>query len=155
MEIRSKEGLLHFQRWRFIDLPWFGVYIHRILQSDDDFHLHNHPWNYFSVVLDGDGLEINEEWVPENLNPGFYTFHKRSRYHQIEVHNPLTTFFVRGKKYWSDKKEGISNWGYCVDGEFVHHLRYREMKREQLFDSPDNIFLLEGYDDEVEDDSLE
>jgi hypothetical protein len=56
-EIRSKEGILHFQRYELFKTPWFRCYLHRIFEGDKDLHLHNHPWNFLGIILKGSYIE--------------------------------------------------------------------------------------------------
>lgn len=57
-EIRSKENVLHFRRWQILALPWGTLYLHHIARADQDEHLHNHPWNFTSLILKGGYVEI-------------------------------------------------------------------------------------------------
>jgi hypothetical protein len=58
-EIISKEGVLHFRRWRIIECLLFNIYIHKIYVKDND--LHDHPWNYFSLILSGSYIEKTKD----------------------------------------------------------------------------------------------
>lgn len=40
-------------RLRIIQTPWFGVYLHKLCTPDPRDTLHNHPWNFFSIILRG------------------------------------------------------------------------------------------------------
>jgi hypothetical protein len=49
----------YMERWWLIPRnPWFNVYLHRILRSDDDRALHDHPWVNCSILLDGSYVEL-------------------------------------------------------------------------------------------------
>lgn len=37
-------------RYILVKNPWFSIYAHRFLRSDIDTH-HDHPWNFFTLVL--------------------------------------------------------------------------------------------------------
>src|SRR5271157_1654536 len=52
-EIISQKGQVHFRRYRLLSTPWFNVYLHQILKSDEDRHFHDHPWSFFSFLLKG------------------------------------------------------------------------------------------------------
>lgn len=41
------------ERWRLVQTPWFGIYVHFIYREDLDRDPHDHPWNFFSIVLRG------------------------------------------------------------------------------------------------------
>jgi hypothetical protein len=40
-------------RWRLIQTPWFGIYLHKIMTSDPRPTLHDHPWPFLAIVLRG------------------------------------------------------------------------------------------------------
>lgn len=47
----------YLTRWRIIQTPWFGVYLHRIGTPDSRPTLHDHPWNFTAFVLRGGYIE--------------------------------------------------------------------------------------------------
>jgi hypothetical protein len=51
-------------RWRIIQTPLFGVYLHKLGTSDPRDTLHNHPWPFISFVLRGGYLEAVQSEVP-------------------------------------------------------------------------------------------
>ena len=89
-EIISKQGGLHFRRYRLLQTPWFAIYIHQILKSDMDKDPHCHPWNFTSVILEGAYQE--QSWYP----PKFDKMQLRNYYsgdvieHQAEDAHKLT-----------------------------------------------------------------
>lgn len=127
-EIASRSGDVHFRRWKILETPWLGIYIHKIYKSDEDKHLHNHPWSYVSLCLGGKGKEHSEKGT-RIIEQCSLSAARSSRFHKLEVEKPITTFFVRGPKKWRDKEAGVSEWGYLVGSECVHHKAYREIKR--------------------------
>lgn len=52
-EIKSRYGHVHFRRYRLLSTPWFSIYIHHILKSDEDKDPHDHPFNFSSLILSG------------------------------------------------------------------------------------------------------
>lgn len=58
-EVPSLERPLeaHFVRYRLIQTPWFGIYVHRF-DNPDVRTFHDHPWNFTSVVLRGAYVEV-------------------------------------------------------------------------------------------------
>lgn len=147
-EIMSKAGVLHFRRWRILSTPWFGVYIHRIYKADDDKYLHDHPWDYWSMVLTGSYNEETETSPrpghgKENmLVPGSCNSRRGEQFHKIKSLNSksVTTLFITGKRR--------RDWGYKVGKYWVHNEYYRKNKNieEQLrngnTDISDSIKLL-------------
>lgn len=49
-------------RWRLLQTPWFGVYLHLIHREDLDRLPHDHPWVFWSWVLRG---AYREEFHPD------------------------------------------------------------------------------------------
>lgn len=47
----------YLTRWRLIQTPWFGVFLHRFDGPDPRPTLHDHPWNFVSLVLRGGYIE--------------------------------------------------------------------------------------------------
>lgn len=50
----------YLTRWRLIQTPWFGIYLHRFEGPDPRPTLHDHPWNFASFVLRGGYTEFIE-----------------------------------------------------------------------------------------------
>lgn len=38
-------------RYRLLSTRWGGVYLHHLMRSDVDRHLHDHPWAFWSLIL--------------------------------------------------------------------------------------------------------
>jgi hypothetical protein len=125
-EIRSKEGKLHFRRWEILKTRWFSIYIHGIYEADQDKHLHNHPWDYKSIVLKGSYIE--ETLTGNNvMRPLKMVTRDGKDYHKIKElksKSVYTLFIVSPVK---------RIWGYLVDGSWMNHEEYREKKNKGLF----------------------
>lgn len=128
-EIKSKEGELHFQRYSILSTSIFSIYIHKIWKADEDKHLHNHPWNIFTLILKGSYEEklINNEKNMFKLTirePGHFATRLKDSYHKINrVFSPVTTLAI----VWGKR----SDWGYWID-ETKKHMdqeSYRNWKR--------------------------
>ena len=124
LEIKSKAGVLHFRRWRILSTPWFNIYLHGIYKADADKHLHDHPWDYRSLVLKGcfweETIDHNGFWILNPLAPGSFVKRKAEQFHKIrELCTPTVyTLFITGKPR--------RDWGYSVDGEWMQHDEYRK-----------------------------
>jgi hypothetical protein len=122
-EIKSKDGILHFRRWAIFQSTYFSIYLHKIYKEDNDAHLHNHPWNILTIILNGSYIEELENVkfvIRDFLNIGF---RNRTQYHKIfklQSKEVKTLAFVFGKR--------DDNWGYKVDGKHVIHTEYRKNK---------------------------
>lgn len=122
-EIKSKTGELHFRRWKILYTPWFKINLHGIYKEDEDKHLHNHPFDFFNIVLRGAYIE-------------------ELRYGKMNFRFPLDCKIVKGGVYhkiqhlinckavytlnimWNFK----DTWGYDVNYSHIDHKTYRELK---------------------------
>lgn len=104
-------------RWHVIPRnPLLQVYLHKFLRSDEDRALHDHPWNYASLVLKGAYVEIRQDDKALWRRPGSIAYRSATRRHRVVLFpeidggcRPCWTFFVTGRK--------IREWGFwCVDG---------------------------------------
>ncbi len=112
------------------------MYIHRIYKADDDKYLHDHPWDYWSIVLTGSYNEEREALpnhvtTKENiLIPGSNASRMAEQFHKIKSLNTktVTTLFFTGKK----RRE----WGYKVGKYWIHNEYYRQNKHvEELINN--------------------
>ena len=131
-EIISQEGVLHFQRFRFLQTPWFAIYLHHLLQSDQDKHPHDHPRHFCSLILRGSYLEQSSHYPnfstihSNTFSPGNINWHDARDVHHIILNSSevWTLFFVWGRR---------RTWGYRINKEWVDFQTYRKMKREGAF----------------------
>ena len=133
MEIKSKDGVLHFRRWQILKTSWFSIYFHGIYRKDDDKHLHDHPWNYISIILKGSFFEVYQheggEQTIKCLNAISFIKRKATTFHKIYTLNTpaVYTLFITGKEH--------KEWGYLVNDKFIQHSEYREKKKSGAFDT--------------------
>ncbi len=128
-KIRSQEGELHFLRYRLFSCPWLRLYIHKICKSDEDAHLHTHPWNFFSFILKGGYRQEVLQHPKETIRYGYQRFGQfdlvqmgRHEGHRITLdYDPTWTFVIAyGKR---------DTWGYLTESlGLVDHKFYRELK---------------------------
>ncbi len=142
LEIKNKKGEVYFRRYG-IKTPWFGIYLHYIYKADEEKHMHDHPWDYVSIMLKGSYCEqmpktIDKPWEFENIFPGEIHRNKAEHTHRLaklcvnnipsyEYTPPVITLFLTGRER--------RMWGYTLeDGTWVDHMTYRQMKKEGKFD---------------------
>lgn len=127
-EIVSKQGQVHFRRYRLIQTPWFAIYIHQILESDKDTDMHDHPWNFTSLILSGSYYESYK------IAPDFQSIHNKVYFvgdvikhkaedvHKITIQTPevWTLVFTSGR---------VRDWGYRLKYDsWIGHKEYRILK---------------------------
>lgn len=49
----NEDGSRYMDRFRSIQTPWFGLYVHWLYSGDSGHDLHDHPWWFFSFLLKG------------------------------------------------------------------------------------------------------
>lgn len=124
--IRNAVGSPYMVRYKLLRLPFFKVYLHHILRSDEDPELHDHPWNFVSLILWKGYVEIVPRG-PRRMRPGSIVRHRAEDSHRLVLESPAWTLvFVTGKKrVWGfyadkgwmsymdflDRKYGKGNWG--------------------------------------------
>lgn len=131
--ITSKEGKVHFRRYRLLATPWFNIYIHQILKSDEEAHFHDHPWNFFSFILSGGYKERSsysvDRWKQVHTNyfmKHSLVHHKRSDTHKLTLMTPCvwTLVLTYGKH---------QTWGYQTEAGWIDFQSYRALKNEGKF----------------------
>ena len=113
-----------------------------VLEGDDSFpHLHNHPWDYFTLIIWGGYFEtVSEDGkeVTKKRGPGYFSFRKYSDYHRIRpIGRRAITLFWRGKM----KQKSMH---FLVDGKPVRDIVYF-MKRGFSKEYIRKRFIDDGY----------
>lgn len=116
---------IYLRRYYLISTPYFGIYLHNIRMPDRDEHLHDHPWNFTSIILRG-GYTEELSFEPDAGLPTVYDnwFNRFSRHsvaattaHAIRAILPNTwTLVLVGKRQ--------REWGFWVDGVLIPWKRY-------------------------------
>ena len=128
-EIKSKEGVVHFRRYRLFQSPIFAIYIHNIMKSDEDRHKHDHPWNFVSIILEG---AYEEEFTQPPYHftethkvymSGDFVHHPAEDAHKLTLisDNVITLVFAYGKR---------RVWGYQTEKGWIDFKTYRQAKNE-------------------------
>ena len=120
-EIKSKQNILHFRRWRIFSSKYFNIFIHGIYKEDNDSHLHNHPWNLLTIVLYGSYIEELENEVLYKRTFLNFGYRNRNKYHKINTllsKKVYTLAFTFGERN--------DDWGYNVNNEHIIFNQYRE-----------------------------
>lgn len=103
-------------------LSWLpSIRLHKIMRPDFDIHLHDHPWDARTFILDGWYEELKEKNNVYYRLPGhthrlnYGEYHKISRVSRGGVWTLFITFKYKG------------TWGFKVNGEKIpHHIYLKE-----------------------------
>jgi hypothetical protein len=138
----------HMIRWRLVQTPWFGVYLHRINTPDDARPIpHTHPWPFLSLILRGGYLEnlerrdstgrIRRRWPERSRRAGTVHFVRATDAHAITTlhRTPTYTLVLAGRRrpepswgYWDADR--FTPWDeHPYAGQFAAALTYRSLKR--------------------------
>jgi hypothetical protein len=108
------------ERWRLIQTPWFGVYVHFIYREDLDPVPHDHPWSFWSLVLRGG--------YREELHADPRTRYSRDVWRDAWTlhHFPLRsahriTYVLRGTVTLVLVGRKQRAWGFYDDGRWVDY----------------------------------
>lgn len=131
----------YMRRWIW-KTPWGTLRLHNILRSDDDRHLHDHPFDFTSFLLSGGYTEETPRgehpkggfaWQPgfdrkdpreRRWWPRFSIVRKRAEQcHRLILDRPLWTFVVSGLKRRS--------WGFHTEKGWIVHTRYLDLFPEE------------------------
>jgi len=112
----------------------YNIFLHKFLKSDPD-DVHDHPWNYFTIILKGGYYE----WIAQFDDQGKKTSEVRvwrgagsfrrgntHTFHRIELKEgvtPWTLFFVGPKK---------REWGFLVNNKWIHYEQYLNEQSQKI-----------------------
>ncbi|MHA2063638.1 MAG: hypothetical protein ACXABY_04560 [Candidatus Thorarchaeota archaeon] len=104
----------YMERW-ILKTPFGSIRLHHILRSDNDRHLHDHPWSFTSILLTNGYTEVTEDG--EKHWPQFSVIEvKAEDRHRLVLSRPVWTLVFAGPK--------IREWGFWTDTGFVHWQDY-------------------------------
>lgn len=140
--IPSPAGEPYLVRYRLFECPRFGIYLHHILLSDDDRHLHCHPWSFISVLLWGSYDEVyfsttslyQTRLTPSGDKPIGITeqihrrapsacFRRAEHAHRLLLSKPCWTLVLRGPHRRA--------WGFYTESGWVDAKEYIQDKYSQ------------------------
>lgn len=105
-----------------------SIYIHKLLRSDDERNLHDHPWDFHTFLLtDGYFEELPHEFNKETgileytnieYRLPFKLYYRPATWaHRLLLNKPVWTLVFRGKK----RRE----WGFYTDNGWTHWTEYK------------------------------
>lgn len=134
-DIYNEDGALYMRRWWLLPkfalgkdengnpfpkkwVSWFAPRLHHIVRPDEDRHLHDHPFNYRTMIIEGWYLE-EDIWGSVKLcDTGSTRTGTAQTFHKInEISDGgVWTIFIT--------KRRVHDWGFLVDGRKVHWKEY-------------------------------
>lgn len=127
-----KERWIRVGKWEY-QLP--AIRLHRIIKSDSDRHLHDHPRKSISLILQGEYLEVFPylQGQPASMDqkaravymrkPFSFVYRNATDRHCIKLVGQVTySLFIT----WGKRRE----WGFHTENGWVHHLDYIDEFKE-------------------------
>ncbi len=122
----------YMHRW-ILRSPWGTLRLHHILRSDEDRHLHDHPFDFTSFLFSGGYTEVAPADEPTAGHPvliqdskhwpRFSIIRKKAEHaHRLILTEPVWTFVVSGPKRRS--------WGFHTEQGWVNHREYLKLYPE-------------------------
>jgi hypothetical protein len=105
----SRKGSIHrFYVRRAGDEGRWGLFVHRIVRSDDPEVFHNHPWNGIALIF-GSYIEETPTEAPRRVRVFNRIGYRRS--HRAEIDRPVWTLFLHFKRqgdgsWWFHDRQG-------------------------------------------------
>ncbi len=82
-----------FHRERSEGRRRFRAYLHKLYRSDAVDVLHDHPWDFFSIVIWRGYVEVSEHGR-RRIWPGMIIFRRASWKHRLELNGTAVTFVI-------------------------------------------------------------
>jgi len=135
--IHDFDGQPYLRRWTLVETPWFKLMLHHILRSDADRELHDHPYDFTSLILWGGYLEHLEPPAGSELNVfrwrevGTLVRHQAEDLHRIELPAGCTawTLVFCGRRR--------RTWGFKTKFGWMPWERYVALRRQELMEVPE------------------
>lgn len=113
-----RDNAPYLVRYTLISCRWFAIFVHCILRSDPDPYLHDHPWDFWTLLLWGRYREHRLRG-PRDARMGTLIRHSATDLHRIEVtRGPVWTLFVHGPRY--------RPWGFATHAGWTYWKHYFE-----------------------------
>lgn len=118
-------------RWRLLQTPWFGIYLHFIHREDLDRLPHDHPWSFWTWIVRGSydeeffadtrRIRVGDSCVTRQTRPRWSVrrFPAMAAHRITAVRGNVTTLVLVGRKF--------RTWGfYDGAGRFIDWRDYHD-----------------------------
>ena len=109
-------------RYYIANNRYFGIYLHNLLRSDIDRDLHDHPWSFISIILQGGYKEHTFSGVRTH-RPGAVLFRPAKWAHSLEMNKPGWSLVFAGKT--------VRPWGFHTPDGWVLWRKYDAEQAER------------------------
>lgn len=122
-------GEYMYRWWLVPRLPWlpFAIRVHHIKREDLDPYLHDHPFNWRTIILDGWYIEEDAYGRKHLRDQGHTKSMPIGSLHRIDrvPHRGVWTLFIVGRYVYD--KYGRPDWGFIL-GDPPRKVNFRDYK---------------------------
>ncbi len=102
----------YLRRW-VINFGLFSIRLHKWIRGDDPRHLHDHPWNFITIVLSGNYTDITETGE-EPLSRWSIRYRAALHKHTVKTTGCWTLLLTGPEKrvwgFWITRRTGHPYW---------------------------------------------
>jgi len=127
--IYDEDGDPYLVRYRLIWTPWAKLYLHHILRSDGDRHLHDHPFDFWSLIIWNGYWEVipdREFGTWSKMRLAIWLVRKKAEeLHRLELFGNKPTWTL----VWAGRKR--RDWGFKTEDGWIHWQCYQQWKQDK------------------------
>lgn len=132
------DGALYMNRWRVIHTPWFGVRVHKIVRSDGERALHDHPFSFVSLILRGGYVEQTPDGKRRVFKAGDLNFKSADALHRLDLFRKGLVLGFNGPNTIEDAVQEIPAWTIVVRGPVIRRWGFLDVPPGAWEDAKDN-----------------
>ena len=122
-EIRGHDGSPYMERWFVVESKSLTVRYHHLLASDSDRDLHDHPWDFVSLILEGSYVEETPAGE-QRFSAGDVVVHRANDLHRLQLlDGPVWTYVSTGPF--------VKTWGFQTPSGWVPWREYERAGSSQ------------------------
>ena len=119
-DIQREDNAVYLRRYYILHTPWFRIRLHHIFLSDYDC-LHDHPWNFLSILLKGSYNEVRASPLGcldyKRYKAGNILYRKAEDRHRLIINKPVWSLVFMFKR----RRE----WGFWTSKGWLPWFKYR------------------------------
>lgn len=106
---------VYLKRWR-LETPWFSIRLHHWFHSDDNRNTHDHPWNFYTLILKGSYLDESPSGT-QKVSAGHIYYRSAEHAHWVHLNKGrVWTLVLTGPK--------VRRWGFWIKGKWTKAYKY-------------------------------
>lgn len=103
-------------RYFVLRTPLFAIFLHHFRRSDNDRHVHDHPWSFVTLLLSGGYWEHLPDRTSKWRKRFSILYRPAEWQHWVEIEKPVWTLVLRLRR----RRE----WGFVTPRGWINHSAY-------------------------------